>query len=135
MEYQMSSWPVTFNPRPLIWTTTYLSKHLFLRNHWAVILFRLLDQNGCNPHIWYNKICFIISCSWPWPVLELLRRSGERLRTFRSSSLNIYFSIITQLSTLFDLNIFDIFNSWHILTKYFTYVFVAYSRCVNINKI
>ena len=26
----MSSSPVTFNPRPLIWTTTYLSIHLFL---------------------------------------------------------------------------------------------------------
>ena len=35
-KYQMSSWPVTFYPRPLTWTATYLSKHLFLRNHWAV---------------------------------------------------------------------------------------------------
>ena len=37
-KYQMSSWPVTFYPRLLIWTATYLSKHLFLRNHWAVWL-------------------------------------------------------------------------------------------------
>ena len=29
---------------------------------------------------------FHISCSWPWPILTLLMRSGERLRTFRSSS-------------------------------------------------
>ena len=27
--------PLTFYPRPLIWNATYLSKHLFLRNHWA----------------------------------------------------------------------------------------------------
>ena len=53
-------------------------------------LFKSLHQNVCSPHIWYNKICSIISCSWPWPILTLLRRSGERLRTFRSSSLNIF---------------------------------------------
>ena len=35
-KYQMSSWPLTFYPSPLIWTATYLTKHLFLRNHWAV---------------------------------------------------------------------------------------------------
>ena len=52
-------------------------------------LFKSLDQNVCNPHIWWNIICSIISCSWPWPILTLLRRSGERLRTFRSSSLEI----------------------------------------------
>ena len=28
--------PVTFYPRSLIWTATYLSKHLVLRNNWAV---------------------------------------------------------------------------------------------------
>ena len=66
-KYQMSSWPVTFYPMPLIWTAT-------------------CHQNGCNPHIWLNKIYFIISCIWPWPILTLLKRSGERLRTFRSSS-------------------------------------------------
>ena len=32
----MLSWPVTFYLMPLIWTATYLSKHWFLRNHWAV---------------------------------------------------------------------------------------------------
>ena len=31
---QMSSLPVTFYPRPLIWTTTCLSKHHFLRNRY-----------------------------------------------------------------------------------------------------
>ena len=66
-KYQMSSWPVTFYPMPLIWTA-------------------ICHQNGCNPHIWLNKIYFIISCIWPWPILTLLKRSGERLRTFRSSS-------------------------------------------------
>ena len=35
-KYKMSSWPVTFYPIPLISTATYLSKHLFLKNHWAV---------------------------------------------------------------------------------------------------
>ena len=48
--------------------------------------FRSLDQNGCNPHVWYNKICFIISRSWLWPFLTLLKRSAECLRTFRPSS-------------------------------------------------
>ena len=33
---KMSSWPVTFYPMPLISTATYLSKHWFLKNHWAV---------------------------------------------------------------------------------------------------
>ena len=59
---------------------TWLFDGLFIR------LFKSLDQNVCNPHIWQNKICSIICCSWPWPILTLLRRSGERLRTFRSSS-------------------------------------------------
>ena len=54
---------------------------------WLFIrLFKSLDQNVCNPHIWENKICSIKSCSSPWPILTLLRRSGERLRTFRYSS-------------------------------------------------
>ena len=52
-------------------------------------LFKSLDQNVCNAHIWWNKICSIISCSWPWPILTLSRRSGECLRTFRSSSFKI----------------------------------------------
>ena len=55
---------------------TRLFDGLFIR------LFRSLDQNVYGK----NKICSIISCSWPWPILTLLRRSGERLRTFRSSS-------------------------------------------------
>ena len=89
-KYQLSSWPATFYPRPLIWKATDLSKHLF----WEIIglfvglfirLFRSLDQNGCNHNIWLNKICFIISCSWPLPILTLLRRSGGCLRTFRFS--------------------------------------------------
>ena len=45
-------------------------------------LLRSLDQNVYGK----NKICSIISCRWPWPILTLLWRSGERLRTFRSSS-------------------------------------------------
>ena len=40
-----------------------------------------------------TKICFIISCSWPWPILTFLRRSGEGLRTFRSSSWFVYLSV------------------------------------------
>ena len=28
-KYQMSSWPVTLNTTPLIWTTTFLSKYIF----------------------------------------------------------------------------------------------------------
>ena len=63
-------------------------------------LFRSLDQNGCSPNIWENKICFIISCSWPWPIWTLLKRSGERFRTFRSSSLVnhwMYFDLDTLL--------------------------------------
>ena len=93
--------------KPLIWTATHLSKHLFLRNHWAVWLFRSLDQNGCNPHIWENKICSIISCSWPWPILTLLRRSGERLMTFRSSS----FILLRPINNLSVIN-GQVFLSW-----------------------
>ena len=104
----MSSWPVIFYPRPLIWTATHLTylnivpeitglfDELFIR------LCRSLDQNGCNPHIWLNKICSIISCSWPWPILTLLRRSGERLRTFRSSSLKNYFRDTIKVSNSLD---------------------------------
>ena len=84
----MSSWPVTFYPRPLIWTATYLSNFFFseitgLFDGLFIRLFRSLDQNVYGK----NKICSIKSCSWPWPILTLLRRSGERLRTFRSSCL------------------------------------------------
>ena len=89
IKYQMSSWPVTFYPRPLIWTATYLwylniffSEITGLFDGLFIRLFRSLDQNVYGK----NKICSIISCSWPWPILTLLRRSGERLRTFRSSS-------------------------------------------------
>ena len=86
----MSSWPVTFYPRPLIWTATYLSNYFFfseitgLFDGLFIRLFRSLDQNVYGK----NKICSIKSCSWPWPTL--LRRSGERLKTFRSSS---YYSV------------------------------------------
>ena len=45
-------------------------------------LLRSLDQNVYGK----NKICSIIGCSWPWPIFTLSRRSGEHLRTFRSSS-------------------------------------------------
>ena len=92
-KYQMSSWPVTFYPRPLIPSATYLSKHLFLRNHWAVwwsihwIVLGHLTKMDATAIYGKTKYLFIISCSWPWPILTLLRRSGERLRTFRSSSL------------------------------------------------
>ena len=41
-----------------------------------------------------KKNCFIISCSWTCPILTLLRRSGERLRTFRSSSLTIWWYFV-----------------------------------------
>ena len=51
-------------------------------------LFKSLDQNVCNPH-GKTKFVPLLSCSLPWPILTLLRRSGERLRTFRSSSLNV----------------------------------------------
>ena len=94
IKYQKPSWPVTFYPRPLIWTATHLSKHLFLRNHWAVWwiihYIVLVTWPKClqSPYM-VKQIGSIISCSWLWPILTLLRRSGERLRTFRSSSLKI----------------------------------------------
>ena len=45
-----------------------------------------LTKMSAIPIYGKTKICSIISCSWPWPFVTLLRRSGERLRTFRSSS-------------------------------------------------
>ena len=52
----MSSRSVTFYPRPLICTVTYLSKQLFSEiigpfEGVLIRLFRSLDQNGCNTHI------------------------------------------------------------------------------------
>ena len=91
IKYQKPSWPVTFYPMPLIWTATHPSKHLFLRNHWAVwwIIHYIVLVNWpkClqSPYM-VRQIGSIISCSWLWPILTLLRRSGERLRTFRPSS-------------------------------------------------
>ena len=41
-----------------------------------------------------NKIFYInISGSWPWPILTLLKRSGEWLRTFRSTSFCVVFAM------------------------------------------
>ena len=38
----------------------------------------------------------MISLSWPWPILTLLRRSGEHVRAFRSSS----FRMLENVSSL-----------------------------------
>ena len=91
----MSSWPVTFYPRPRIWIALYLSKHLYseitgLFDGVFIKLFRSLNQNGRSPH--KTKYVHYIRRSWSWPFLTLLRRSGERFRTVRSSSLKLTFS-------------------------------------------
>ena len=56
-----------------------------------------------------NKICSIISCSWPWPILTLLRRSAERLRTSRPSNCYLCFTFyFIILSFMFLANLFHL---------------------------
>ena len=58
----MTSWPVTFYPRPLIWTSTHLSqKSMDCLMDYS---FDCLGHLTKLDHIWENKTCFIISCSW-----------------------------------------------------------------------
>ena len=83
-------WPFiqgrSFNGLPHTYLNIFFSEITGLFDGLFIRLFRSLDQNVYGK----NKICSIISCySWPWPILTLLRRSGERLRTFRSSSLTL----------------------------------------------
>ena len=40
-------------------------------------------------YVWWNKYIWMISLCWPWPILTLLRRSGECFRTFRFSIFEI----------------------------------------------
>ena len=53
-----------------------------------------------------NKICFIISRSWSWPILTLSRRSGEHFRTVRSSSFILLKFSAGQFSIIFVAQVF-----------------------------
>ena len=50
-------------------------------------LFKVTWQKWLLPPYMVKQEMFYYKLCWPWPILTLLMRSGERLRTFRSSSL------------------------------------------------